>query len=42
MGRIVDLPVAAANYNNLNSVGSTLYYERRAAKTPEPRSAYSI
>ncbi|HEV8059577.1 MAG TPA: S41 family peptidase [Gemmataceae bacterium] len=34
IGRIVDLPVAAANYNNLNSVGSTLYFERRSSKDP--------
>jgi tricorn protease len=30
--RIVGLPIQAANYGNLNSVGSTLYYTRRGSK----------
>ncbi|MBI3195831.1 MAG: PD40 domain-containing protein [Ignavibacteriae bacterium] len=30
--RIVSLPIQAANYGNLNSVGSTLYYTRRGSK----------
>jgi tricorn protease len=36
MSRIVDLPVAAANYNNLASVGSSLYYDRRSSRDPRP------
>ncbi len=34
--RILSLPVQAANYSNLGSVGSSLYYIRSGSKDPKP------
>jgi len=32
--RVLSLPIAAANYRNLQSVGSTVYYIRQTSKEP--------
>jgi tricorn protease len=34
--RIVELPIQPANYRNLQSAGSTLYYVRQGTKDPKP------
>lgn len=34
--RVLELPIQAAEYGNLASVGSTLYYIRRGSKDPKP------
>jgi len=37
--RVLSLPIAAANYRNLQSVGSTVYYIRQTSKEPGPSFA---
>jgi tricorn protease len=37
--RVLDLPIAAAGYRNLQSVGESLYYLRQSSKDPKPAFA---